>query len=43
LCDHEARETWAGHLPEITLRAGVIHKFALKPFEVLTLDATSRH
>ena len=44
-----AARTYSAHSPwasdksaaDITLRAGVLHKFALKPFEVLTLDANA--
>jgi len=40
---YQAHSPWVSDkgIAEITLRAGVIHKFALKPFEVLTLDATA--
>jgi hypothetical protein len=38
---YRAHSPWASDksAADITLRAGALHKFALKPFEVLTLDA----
>lgn len=38
---YRAHSPWASDksAPEITLSAGTMHRFALKPFEVLTLDA----
>jgi hypothetical protein len=42
---YRAHSPWASDTsaPEIQLRAGGLHKFMLKPFEVLTLDATVSH
>jgi hypothetical protein len=40
---YRAHSPWAddNSAAEINLRAGVPHKFMLKPFEVLTLDANA--
>jgi hypothetical protein len=42
---YQAHSPWAAdkNAAAITLRAGTAHQFVLKPFEVLTLDATPVH